>query len=409
MIEKSTLDTGVRILTEAVPSTRSVSVGVWVGVGSRNEAAAQAGISHLVEHMVFKGTARRSMHRIARRMEDVGGYLNAFTSKEHTCYHARALDTYLSRALDTICDLVCAPVFPESELEKEKTVVLEEMKMYEDSPEDHIFDRFESVVFRNHALGRPIVGFADTVAGLRRADLCEFVHRNYTSNRLVVSAAGNLEHETVLREARGLLDGLSAVQADGPRSSKPDYAPTELIENRPVQQAHLVLGRRGISVSSSRHAILRVLNTVLGGGMSSRLSQNIREKFGFCYNIFSFMNMHTDCGDFGVYMGTDATRVDRAQELIFCELDRLRQQPLNETTLQRAKNQLKGSLIMDSENLTSRMQRLARQELMLGRLITMDEDLAAIDRVSAADVHELAQQLFDPSLFSRVVFLPEVG
>jgi len=167
-----------------------------------------------------------------------------------------------------------------------------------------------------------------------------------------------------------------------------------------------VLGRRGISVTSSRHAILRVLNTVLGGGMSSRLSQNIREQFGFCYNIFSFMNMHSDCGDFGVYMGTDATRVDRAQELIFRELDQLMQQPLKETTLRRAKNQLKGSLIMDLENLTSRMQRLARQELMLGRLITLDEDLAAIDQVSAQDVHELAQQLFEPSLFSRVVFLP---
>lgn len=386
---------------------RSVSVGVWVGIGSRNEIPDQAGISHLVEHMVFKGTTRRPMRQIARRMEDVGGFLNAFTSKEHTCYHARALDTYLGRALDTTCDLVSRPTFPESELEKEKTVVLEEMKMYEDTPEEHIFDRFESVVFPNHGLGRPVIGFRHSVRKLKCADLHAFVRRHYTPDRIVVSAAGNLEHEEVARQVNELLGDLHVTQPDMPARTEPDYAPMELIENRPVQQAHLVIGRRGISVTSGRHAVLRVLNTVLGGGMSSRLSLNIREKYGFCYNTFSFMNMHSDCGDFGVYVGMDAARLDRAQDLIFCEMDRLAQKPLKDRTLQRAKNQLKGSLIMDSEHLNSRMQRLGRQELMLGRVISVDEDLAAIDRVSAADVHLLAQQLFDPSFFSRVAFLPE--
>ena len=407
MIAKSTLDSGVRILTEAIPSARSVSVGVWVAAGSRNEEPAQAGISHLVEHMVFKGTARRSMHQIASRMEAVGGYLNAFTSKEHTCYHARALDTFLDRAIDTTCDLVCTPTFPKGSLETEKTVVLEEMKMYEDVPEDHIFDRFESLVFPNHALGRPVIGYSTTVSELQRADLCEFVRRNYTPDRIVVSAAGNLEHESVTHQVDALFADLRATTVYDHSLTQPEYAPTELVETRPVQQAHLVVGRRGISVTSRRHAIFRVLNTALGGGMSSRLSQNIREKYGFCYNIFSFMNMHSDCGDFGVYMGTDARRLDRAQELIFLELDRLAQTPLKERTLQRVKNQLKGNLIMDLEHLTSRMQRLARQELMLGRMVSVDEELDEIDNVSRAEVHVLAQELFDPSLFSKVVFLPE--
>lgn len=407
MIAKSTLDSGVRILTEAIPTARSISVGVWVAAGSRNEVPAQAGISHLVEHMVFKGTARRSVHQIASRMEAVGGYLNAFTSKEHTCYHARALDTFLERAVDTTCDLVCTPTFPEGALEKEKTVVLEEMKMYEDAPEDHIFDRFESVIFPNHALGRPVIGYPQTVSGLQRADLCEFVGRFYTPNRIVVSAVGNLEHESVALQVEALFADLRTTNLGDHPPTEPEYAPTELIETRPVQQAHVVIGRRGISVTSRRHAIFRLLNTALGGGMSSRLCQNIREKHGFCYNIFSFMNMHSDCGDFGVYMGTDARRLDKAQKLIFRELDRLVQTPLNERALQRVKNQLKGNLILDLEHLTSRMQRLARQELMLGRMVSVDEELDAIDNVSVTEVHDLAQELFDPSLFSKVVFLPE--
>lgn len=407
MIAKSTLDSGVRILTEAIPTARSISVGVWVAAGSRNEVPAQAGISHLVEHMVFKGTARRSVHQIASRMEAAGGYLNAFTSKEHTCYHARALDTFLERAVDTTCDLVCTPTFPEGALEKEKTVVLEEMKMYEDAPEDHIFDRFESVIFPNHALGRPVIGYPQTVSGLQRADLCDFVRRFYTPNRIVVSAAGNLEHESVAYQVEALFADLRTTSLDDNPRTQPEYAPTELIETRPVQQAHVVIGRRGISVTSRRHAIFRLLNTALGGGMSSRLCQNIREKHGFCYNIFSFMNMHSDCGDFGVYMGTDARRLDKAQKLIFRELDRLVQTPLNERALQRVKNQLKGNLILDLEHLTSRMQRLARQELMLGRMVSVDEELDAIDNVSVTEVHDLAQELFDPSLFSKVVFLPE--
>ena len=407
MIAKSTLDSGVRILTEAVPEARSVSVGVWVDVGSRHEAPEQAGISHLVEHMVFKGTAQRSMHQIARRMEDVGGFLNAFTSKEHTCYQARALHSYLDRALDTTCDLVCKPIFPEAELDKERTVVLEEMKMYEDAPEDHIFDKFESIVFPNHGLGRPVIGFPDTITALQRTQLCDFVREHYTPDRIVVSAVGNLQHDDVVHHVGEQFADLRV--SNGPMSTqtRPDYAPAELIENRSVQQAHLVVGRRGFSINSRRYSSFRVLNTVLGGGMSSRLSQNIREKFGFCYNIFSFFNMHSDCGDFGVYMGAEASKLDQAQDLIFYELDKLRQTPLKQKTLQRAKNQLKGSLIMDLEHLTSRMQRLARQELMLGRQIATDEYLADIDRVRAADVQDLAQELFDPSQFSRVVFLPQ--
>ena len=379
---------------------------MWVRTGSRDEAPGQAGISHLVEHMVFKGTTRRRMHQIASRMEAVGGYLNAFTSKEHTCYHARALDKYLGRAVETTCDLVCSPIFPERELIREKTVVLEEMKMYEDTPEEHIFDRFESVVFPNHALGRPVIGYPKTVTQLTRSDLCTFVQQNYTPDRIVVSAAGNLLHQKVEHQVERAFATLRPAKTASKPQGEPAYAPSVLIEERPMQQAHLVLGRQGISVTSTRHATIRVLNTALGVGMSSRLSQNIREKYGFCYNIFSFVNMHSDCGDFGVYMGTDAARLDRSQKLIVRELDRLAQSKLKERTLRRVKNQIKGNLIMDLEHVSHRMQRLARQELLLEKMVTVEEDLEMIDAVTADDVHTLAQELFDPSLLSRVIFVP---
>ncbi len=382
-------------------------MGVWVHTGSRDETADQAGISHFVEHMVFKGTKKRRMHQIANRLESVGGYLNAFTSKEHTCFHARALDTDLDRAIDTTCDLVKSPVFPERELEREKTVVLEEMKMYEDAPEEHIFDRFESVIFPDHPIGRPVIGYANTVSSLTRQDLVHFVNGRYTPNRIVVAAAGNVRHEHLVKHVEKAFDGLRAAQNARTVNVSASYEPGEIVEARPIQQAHLVVGQRGISVGSNRQASLGILNTLLGGGMSSRLVQNIREKYGFCYNVFSFANLHSDCGDFGVYIGTDATKVRRAQRLVFRELDRLAQNPVSSRALARAKSQVKGGIVMGLESMNNRMIRLATQELMVGRLISLDEAMAELDAVTVEDVQNLAQDLLKPDLFSRVLILPE--
>ncbi len=409
VFSKTLLESGVRVITEAIPTVRSVAAGVWVHTGSRDEAPVQAGISHFIEHMVFKGTRRRRMQHIARRLESVGGYLNAFTSKEYTCFEARALDVNLARAIDTAADLVVDPLFPEKELQKEKCVVLEEMKMYADTPEDMIFERFERIVYANHAFGHPIIGLPDTVSALSQADLFGYLNRRYTPERIVLAAAGNLSHQAVVRAAERAFMGLRKRTSNGPepRESLGRYMPQRVEETRPIQQAHMVLGRRGLDIGDSHRAAMNVASTILGGGMSSRLNQNIREKHGFCYNVFAFLNMHSDTGDFGVYAGTDTAHVDRVEKLVFRECAKLAGRQVSARTLSQAKNQIKGSILLGLESMNNRMTRIARQELFFGRYITLDEVLEELHNVSADDVQAVAQELFVPAEFSRMVVLPE--
>jgi predicted Zn-dependent peptidase len=407
LFRRTTLSNGVRVLTERIPSVRSISVGVWVDTGSRDETESESGMCHFIEHMVFKGTATRRMHQIAQRMESVGGYLNAFTTKEYTCYFARALDEHLSRSLDTVLDLVLEPSFPEKELDKEKDVVLEEMKMYEDNPEDLIYDRFEGIVYADHAMGRPIIGYPETVRSFTRDQLLSYVNDHYTPDRMVVTVTGKVDHEKVVRyvekrTARGLRESRSKT-----RREVNGYGPRRMTEPRPIQQAHLLLGSRGLSAQDPRRTALSVLNTVLGGGMSSRLNQNIREKYGFCYNVYSFANMHSDAGDLGVYMGTDPARLDRAKTLIFRELDRLKEKPISDRVLGQARNQVKGSIMLGLENMSNRMMRLGRQELYYGRYFSLDDMIEQIEAVTPDDVQNLAIELFDREALSEVVLLPD--
>ena len=406
MYEKTILSNGARIVTESIPSVRSVAVGVWIHTGSRDEEHSLAGISHFIEHMVFKGTARRRMHEIARRLESVGGYLNAFTGKEYTCFHARALDAHLERAIETTCDLILQPLFPEKEMAKEKAVVLEEMKMYEDSPEDVVFDRFERAVYKDHALGRPIVGFPETVSALSQQDLFQFVDRRYTPECMVLSVSGNVQHARVVRLAEKAFRDSDRKRAECHRTSVGDYRAGDIVEERPIQQAHLVLGRRGIDINHAMRTTATVLNTILGGGMSSRLNQNIRERYGYCYNIFSFLNFYSDTGDIGVYMGTDPAHLAKAKKLIRRELDKLVQRPVSKRALNQAKNQVKGHIMLGLESMSNRMIRIARQELLLGRYVTLDEVLDELDKVSSDGVQEAAQLLYASEQFSSVALLP---
>ncbi len=405
--QKTVLPCGLRIVTETIPSVRSVAVGLWVDVGSRDEAEEEAGITHFIEHMVFKGTERRRTHQIAQRIEYVGGYLNAFTTKEHTCYYVRVLDEYLERALDTLIDLAFRPRFPEREIEKEKEVILEEMKMYEDTPDEYIFDLFEALVYAGHPLGRPIVGRAETVRSFSRSMLLDFMERHYTPDRMVLAAAGRLVHERVVALMERLLRGVPLRTPNHrQRLPAPPYRPGERVERRSVQQAHLVLGGRGYDLHHPQRAVLTVLNTLLGGGMASRLNQNIRERYGYCYNIYSFVNLHADVGDWGVYMGTDPRRVDRAEQLIRRELDKLVQAPVGRRVLAHAKNQVKGTLMLGQESMNNRMMRLGRQELYFGRYYSLDEALQEVDRVTAEEVQQVARSLFAEQEYSKVVLLP---
>ena len=403
---RTVLPSGVRVVTEMIPSVRSVSVGLWIFTGSRDEPARLAGISHLIEHMVFKGTAHLKTHHIARRMESVGGYLNAFTSKEYTCFFARALDEHLDRSIDTICELVLRPSFPSRELVKEKDVVLEEMKMYEDTPEDIIFDHFEAITYDGHALARPVIGTKKSVCSISRADLRDFIDRHYGPNRIVIAVAGNVDHARVVELVEAAFSrSRRKVRPVRRRKVKP-YTATDRVLERPISQAHLVLGTRIMGAREAGRPAMVVLNTILGGGMSSRLNQNIREKYGYCYQIYSFLNFHSDAGDFGIYMGTDARKVDRSRKLILREVDRLAQTRVSARTLSQAKSQVKGSIMLGLEGMTNRMMRLGRQELFYERYSTLDEVIDEIESVTQDDILRLAQDLLPIDRFSSVVITP---
>ena len=404
--QRTVLDNGVRVLTETVPSVHSVAVGAWVDAGSRDERPAQGGITHFIEHMVFKGTRRRRGYLINQRMESVGGYLNAFTTKEHTCFYARGLDEHLGRALETVVDLVAEPTLPPREIEKEKDVVVEEIKMYEDAPEDHVFDHYEAALYPDHPLGRPVIGTPETVRSFSQDDLQGYIGQHYVPNRLVVSVAGRARHRDVVRQVERLLAGFERAPRPAQREPANGYTPVEVTVERPVQQAHVVLGTRALGAEDPRRTVLSVLNTILGGGMSSRLNQNIREKYGWCYSVYSFVNVQTDSGDVGVYIGTDASRVDRSRVLIERELNKLAESPVSDRMLTRAKHQLKGSIVLGLESLSNRMQRAGRVELVHGREVPVEEVVAEIEAVTAEEVRALAEGLFAPGRLSTVALLP---
>jgi predicted Zn-dependent peptidase len=406
---KSILANGIRVITEHLPGVRSVSVGAWVEAGSRHESDEDAGMCHFIEHMVFKGTRKRRMFQIAERLESVGGYLNAFTTKEQTCFYARALDEHLDRAIDTVCDLILRPTFPEKELEREKDVVVEEMKMYEDSPEDYAFDLLEAQLYKGDPLGRPIIGYENTVRSFTRDRLLTFMREQYTGGNIVIAAAGNVRHNRVLRMVQKAVGSEVKPSFERLENAVQTYSPAKLVQKRPTQQAHLLLGTRAYDVNHEDRAALSVLNTIVGGGMSSLLNQNIREKYGYCYNIYSFCNMHADSGEFGVYMGTDPSKIKKSKQLIFRELNRMVNKEVTPRRLNKAINQVKGSIILGLEGMGSRMMRIARQELYYGRYFTLDDVMDQVNAVTATEIKKVAADVFDPSHFSTVELLPEAS
>ncbi|MEX1062781.1 MAG: pitrilysin family protein, partial [Balneolaceae bacterium] len=281
-VEKTRLDNGLKIVTEKVESVKSVAVGIWVKTGSRHEPVEKAGITHFLEHMLFKGTEKRTAFDIALSMESVGGYMNAFTSNEYTCYYTRSVDTELDRALDVLTDMVRNSRFPEEEIKKEKKVVIEEMKMYRDSPEDYLFETFSGKIFDGHPLGRPIIGVENTVGSLSRDDLLSFTRQKYQPGNLLVSVAGNLDHEAVVDIVRNYLGDIRAGEPENKNGSLTPYKMHREIITRPIEQTHMIIGRRGLHFDHEDRYLLLLANTVLGGGMSSRLHQNVREKYGYC-------------------------------------------------------------------------------------------------------------------------------
>jgi predicted Zn-dependent peptidase len=390
--QKTTLPNGLRILTETMPSVRSASVGIWADVGSSLETHEQRGISHLVEHMLFKGTANRSAREIAEAMDGVGGNLNAFTDKETTCYYAKVIDRHLPLAVNVLADMFLNSTFDPQELAKEQKVVLEEIKMYDDSPDELIHDLFLQTMWNGSNLGEPTIGFADTVMRVTPDDLRTHMREHYAPNSVVAAAAGNVSHEQfvelVTKEFASF--GGSCPQ---PRAESPATTPATLVRHKDSEQAYVVLGTRGVSVRDDRRYALSLLDTILGGGMSSRLFQEIREKRGLVYSVYSFQAAYRAAGLFGIYAGTSPQNVQACIDVVAEQFGRIRELEVDGGELNLAKEHIKGNLTLSLESTSSRMIRLGRNEFALGRNVSAEEIEEHVDRVTADDVRELASEL----------------
>ncbi len=402
LIVRDALDNGLRLLTEQMTQVRSISIGVWLTRGSRHETEAQGGIAHFVEHMLFKGTATRTAEDIAQAIDSIGGQLDAFTAKEYASYYIKVLDEHLPLAIDILSDIVLNPAFAVEDVEREKKVVLEEIKMVEDTPDDLVHELFTQGFWANHPLGRPILGTRETVEALTPQTLRGYFERVYAAPNLIISAVGNLEHGRV-REL--IEEKFRTVPADGAPlvNEAPTVVPSILIRNKDLEQSHVCIGVSSYPQAHDDRYASYVLNTLLGGSMSSRLFQNVREKRGLAYAVFSGLSAYYDAGSFTVYAGCANEAVGEVVDLVVEELRGVRRDPVPAAELQRAKDHLKGSLMLSLENTASRMSHLARQEIYFDRQFGLDETLRGIERVTASDVQRVAADLFRNGSLSATV------
>lgn len=407
-VRRSVLPGGVRVLTEHMPGLRSATVGAWVGVGSRDESDGHHGSTHFLEHLLFKGTARRTAMDIAEAFDAVGGEANAATGKEHTCYYARVLDTDAPMAVDVIADMVTSARIDPDELETERGVILEELAMNDDDPSDVVHEQFAAAVLGEHPLGRPIGGTPDTIRAVPREAVWAHYREHYRPGTLVVTAAGGIDHDALCAQVTQAL-------ADGGWGLDPEAAPTgrrtvatralapgtdglpaqgvEVTLRRSTEQANVIIGCTALTATDPRRFTLSVLNAVLGGGMSSRLFQEIREKRGLAYSTYSFASGHAETGTFGLYAGCTPTRIDEVEALLAAEWERLADSGITAAELERSIGQLSGGLVLGMEDTGSRMSRLGKAELVHGELLSLDESLERIRAVTAAQVQELAAEL----------------
>lgn len=403
---KTILDNGIRVVTERIPHVRSVSIGIWIQAGTCDEAPEYNGVAHFVEHMVFKGTETRSSLEIADAIESLGGSINAFTSKELTCFYAQVLDENIEVALEILSDLVLHPRLDENDIEREKGVVLEEIMELEDTPSELVHEIFIQDLFKPHPLSFSILGTKETVQRLGREDILRFMSENYSANRVVVAAAGNLDHNHVVRLAEKFLGRLSSASSRNLPELPPERPATNVVKNR-FQQAHICIGRRAFHYTHPRRYPLLLLNTILGYGMSSRLFQNIREKHGLAYSIYSFADFLKDTGIFGVYLGTDPENIDLSVELVKKELKDLKENHLDNGELEKRKNQLKGNLILGLESTSGRMNRLAKMEIYRGDFLSIEIIIQSINAVTEEDIHSVAEELFDDHQLYLTILKPE--
>jgi len=399
VIEIAELANGVRVLTEKIPHVHSASIGVWVDVGSRDENDDQAGVTHFIEHLMFKGTQKRSAKDIAEELDAVGGQLNAFTTKEYTCYYARVLDEHLPLAADLLGDMLFHSRFDEVDIDRERNVILEEIKMYEDAPDELVHDIFAGTIWHSHPLGRPVIGSEQTVRNLSRADLLSFYQQYYTPGNIVVAAAGNFEHGKLLDLLNATFGQLTGGKKER-RFVVPEPKKQVFCRTKDTEQVHLCLGAPGLSMDHEKIYVFQLINTILGGGLSSRLFQEIREQRGLVYSVFSYHSSYHDSGLFCVYAGLSRENVREVLELVVKEIKDLQKRGVSPAELQRVKDQLKGNLLLSLESVSTRMSRLGKSQLYLGKITPPEEIVRRIMAVTNDEIMELSRNLLKPEDFS---------
>lgn len=407
--QRTILPNGLTVVTETVPTVRSISVGLWTETGSRDESTKTSGISHFIEHAVFKGTKKRDYIKISESLERVGGYLNAFTSKEQTCFYARSLDEHLKTTIDILSDLAFNPIFPKEELDKEKEVIIEEIKSIDDAPDDLIFDLFDTRIFGKHPLSMPITGTLKTVRQFTREHILDYLKQHYTSDKMLLIATGHVKHDDVVKLAEKFIPN----QKQRTKLAREPYNigayhPFTLEVPKPITQSHIVTGLP-FERNDAMYYPMLLLNTLLGGGMSSRLNLELREKHGLAYTIYSSFNTFDEVSQFTVYAGTDVEKNNKVLKLIREEFRKVCETNVPKKELDLVKAQLKGAIIMSQESMSSRMNHIARDEYYFGREITCDEIISKIDSITAKDIRAAAEQVLVPSKFSTLTFVPKKG
>jgi predicted Zn-dependent peptidase len=407
-VDKTVLKNGLRVLTKKMPHTHSVSMGVWVNVGARDEADSESGLSHFIEHMIFKGTRKRSAYQIAKEFDAIGGHTNAFTTMENTCYHARVLDTHMETMVDVLSDIFINSVFAPEEIDKERPVILQEIGMVEDSPDEYVHVLSGQNFWGEHPLGRSILGTPENIIRFDAGMIKTFFNQLYQPDRIIISAAGNLDHHHLVDLIR---PGFEAIPSgrDFPRRQTPPDRSVVDFNHRNLEQMHICLGSRGLAITDPRRYAFSLLNTIIGGNMSSRLFQEIREKRGLAYSVYSFISSHVDAGMFGFYMGVDAKRAREAILLVLDELAKLKKKRVEPSELEGAIEYTKGSLMLASESADNHMVRNAQNEMHFGRDILLREIVEKLEAVTADELLELADELIDPDKMTYTLLGPVDG
>jgi predicted Zn-dependent peptidase len=405
---KTTLPNGIKVITEEIPYLKSVSIGVWAVTGSRDEESRENGISHFIEHLLFKGTERRTAFDIAKEIDSVGGTLNAFTGREYTCFYAKVIDKNLPLAIDLLSDIFLHPLMEPGDVEKERMVILQEIKMVEDTPDDYIHDLFNRVCWGNHPLGFPICGTTESVQSFTRDQIYQFFRKSYPPDRIIVCAAGNLLHQEVVDHVEKTFGRISVANLLKGRS-RPEAISTTNFRKRDLEQVHICLGTKGLQYSHSLRFAAYVLNTILGGGMSSRLFQEIRENRGLAYSVYSYLPAYIDTGLFVVYAGTSVDSHQEVIDLILKEFKRIKEDAFRNGELETAKEHLKGNLLLSLESSDSLMTRLAKNEIYFDTYLPVDRILDGIQGVKEGEVHDLAKDLFNDRYFCLTMLGPMEG